>query len=120
MIYKKDYNDFMKSVERLMGRVNAEKDNYGAYWFDTACGRMRVKVDDFKPQRECIWVYTCVENPDLAKQKFNHTEIFEYMTQDLNTFNGKYNAFHEDTNILYHWLYEYVTACLPDGKKVDY
>ena len=56
----------------------------------------------------------------LAKQRFNHTGVFEYMTQSLNIFNGKYNAFHESVDTLYHWLYEYIVACLPDGKKVEY
>ena len=81
------------------------------------CFLMRVKVDEFRPKCERIWVYTCVENPELAKQQFHRTEIFKYMTQDLNTFNGKYNAFHESVDILYHWLYEYVMACLPDGMQ---
>ncbi len=120
MVYKRDYNCLVKRVDKLMRQLGAEQDRYGAYHFDTDCGKMRVKVDEFRPKCERIWVYTCVENPELAKQQFHRTEIFKYMTQDLNTFNGKYNAFHESVDILYHWLYEYVTACLPDGKKVEY
>lgn len=113
-------NCLVKRVDKLMRQLGAEQDRYGAYHFDTDCGKMRVKVDEFRPKCERIWVYTCVENPELAKQQFHRTEIFKYMTQDLNTFNGKYNAFHESVDILYHWLYEYVMACLPDGKKVEY
>ncbi len=120
MIYKKDYNILVKLVDKLMHQLGAKRDNYGAYHFDTNCGKMRVSVDDFRPKRDCIWVYTCVENPELAKQRVNHTGIFEYMTQDLNTFNGKYNAFHHNVETLYRWLYEYVSACLPEGKKIEY
>ena len=120
MVYKRDYNCLVKRVDKLMRQLGAEQDRYGAYHFDTACGKIRVKVDEFRPKCQCIWVYTCVENSELAKQRFHRTEIFKYMTQDLNTFNGKYNAFHESVDILYHWLYEYVTACLSDGKKVEY
>lgn len=120
MVYKKDYNTLVKRVNNLMRQLGAEQDNYGAYYFDTDCGKMRVKIDDFKPKHEVVWVYTKVENPELAKQRFNGLSVFEYMTQNLNTFNGKYNAFSENVDVLYHWLYEYVLACLPDGKRIEY
>lgn len=120
MTYKKDYNTLVKRVDGLMRQLGAEQDSYGAYHFDTDCGKMRVKIDDFKPKCRNVWVYTKVENPELAKQRFNGLRVFEYMTQNLNTFNGKYNAFNENMDVLYHWLYEYVLACLPDGKKVEY
>ncbi len=120
MIYKRDYDDFMKKVNRMMRQLNAVKDNYGAYLLDTDCGKMRIKVDDFKPKMKMLWVCTKVENPGLALQRFNRPEVFDYMTQRLDTFNGKYNAFNTDLSILYHWLYEYITSCLSDEKRIDY
>lgn len=120
MVDKRDYNNLVNRIEKLMLQLEAKQDKDRAYHFDTVCGKMRVRVDDFRPKRKCVWVYTCVENPVLAKQRFNHTGVFEYMTQSLNTFNGKYNAFHESVDTLYHWLYEYIVACLPYGKKVEY
>ena len=76
MVYKRDYNCLVKRVDKLMRQLGAEQDRYGAYHFDTDCGKMRVKVDEFRPKCERIWVYTCVENPELAKQQFHRTEIF--------------------------------------------
>lgn len=113
MIYKKDYNDFAKNVQRLMSRVNAEKDSYGAYWFDTACGRMRVFIEQFKPKRDVIWIYTKVEKPEMVPECYRNC-------RDFNKFSGKHNMCGRDIHFLYHWLWEYIVNCLPDGKRVDY
>lgn len=54
MVYKRDYNCLVKRVDKLMRQLGAEQDRYGAYHFDTACGKIRVKVDEFRPKCECI------------------------------------------------------------------
>lgn len=113
MIYKRDYNDLMKNVDRMMSRLNAEKDSNGAYHFDTACGKMRVKVDDFKPKKDYLWVFTQVENPEKVPECYRNCSYF-------NNFSGKHNMYSRDIHFLYHWLWEYVVSCLPEGKRIDY
>lgn len=113
MIYKREYNDLMKNVDRMMSRLNAEKDSNGAYHFDTACGKMRVKVDDFKPKKDYLWVFTQVENPEKVPECYRNC-------RDFNRFSGKHNMYSRDIHFLYHWLWEYVVNCLPDGKRIDY
>lgn len=105
MVYKNDYNALVKRVDNLMRQLGAEQDNYGTYYFDTDCGKMRVKVDDFKPKKNYLWIFTKVENPEKVSPCYRDRN-------DFNKFSGKHNMFSDDLNYMYHWLQDYIKSCI--------
>ena len=42
MVDKRDYNNLVNRIEKLMLQLEAKQDKDRAYHFDTVCGKMRI------------------------------------------------------------------------------
>ena len=109
MIYKKDYNQFIKDVREVLTKydksISEEKSSLGmgdyTFIIDTPYGKFRVAIWDFKPKQNYMWLFTRIEHPEFVPDRIKSSRSF-------NKFSGKCNTFASTCDSLLYWLMSYL------------
>lgn len=103
MVYKKEYDRFCQRLAALATRYDAEKDDCGAYWIDTNCGKLRISIEAFRRGMKHVWLYIKAEKPEKLPEKWKNLSRYTYH-------NGKMNNYSDDLD----YLYSYLSNCIRD------
>lgn len=103
---RKDYDSLCKKVNELMEKFHATRDDYGAYYIETPCGKLRVAISDFaRGKKYSYWIYTRIEKPDMVIENIRKL-------QNFNKFSGKFNEYSDNIQYLVSWLSCYINDLL--------
>lgn len=109
MLYKRDYDRFIRELRELLTRFdkNVEEayyyfaDGYYVFFINTPYGKLRVSVKGFVPKRKIDCIFTQIENPEIVPDRIKNR-------QNFNKFSGKNNHWERNYDYLLMWFEEYL------------
>lgn len=104
-VYKNAYQHLHDRIKDFAEKHGATIDKFGGFDFNTTCGNLHVSLQEFRPKRKWVWVFTRVENPEKVLEKYRRDA-------DFNKWNGKYNKADNRLKLMESWLFRYIEECI--------